>query len=213
MRKILKLHLFLLCFMLPFLNAEQQRDEISNRENLTLEESSNRNEYNFFSVERGFTYSTGIGLGTGFFLNSKINHLIFRPYYMFANNSFDFLAVAAISINEDYNISKKLKYSSSYIGAGVNWHIVNLASKTKYFSLTFGVGGRFYLSTNFIGDFKFYDKLPYIIEPYIFFEFSTKRSIPYLSLYSRIDFLFLDTFNISFDFGIRYNFGDKEIRP
>ena len=133
MEKIVKLHFFLLFVMLPFLNAEQQKDEINNKKSLPLEESSNKNEYNFFSVERGFTCSTGLGFGTGFFINSKINHLIFRPYYMFAINNFDFLAVAMILIHEDYDISKKFKYSSSYIGTGVNWHIANLASKTKIF--------------------------------------------------------------------------------
>ncbi|QMU99190.1 hypothetical protein F0310_01985 [Borrelia sp. A-FGy1] len=206
MRKIIKLHLLLLYTMLPFSHATQQKDEINDKKKLRLEKSSNKNEYSFFSTVRGFTHSSGLGLGTGFFINSKINHLIFRPYYIFAINNFDFLAVILISIHEDYNISKRFKYSSSYIGTGMNWHISNLTNKTNYFSLTFGIGGRFYLSTNFIGDFKFYEKLPYIIEPYIFFELSTKKSIPYLSLYSRIDFLFLDTFNISFDFGIRYNF-------
>ena len=212
MKNIIKPRLFLLCFMFPFLNAEQQKDEINNEKSLPLEKPSNKNEYSFFSVERGFIYSTGIGLGTGFFLNSQINHLILRPYYIFAINNFDFLAVIMVTINEDYNISRKFKYSSSYIGTGINWHIANLVSKTEYFSLTFGIGGRFYLSTNLIGDFKFYEKLPYIMEPYIFFEFSTKNSVPYLSLYSRFDFLFLDTFNISFDFGIRYNFGNTEIK-
>ncbi|WP_445435972.1 hypothetical protein [Candidatus Borreliella tachyglossi] len=212
MKIILKLYCILICAILPSLNAVQETIDINNKESLSLEKKSNKTANNFFLVERGFIYSTGTGLGTGFFLNSIINHLIFRPYYVFATNNFDFLAVAMISISEDYNISKKIKYSTSYIGAGVNWHMANLVPKTKYFSSTVGIGGRFYLSTNFIGDFKFYEKLPYVIEPYIFIELSTKKSIPYFSIYSRIDFLFLDTFNISFDCGIRYNFKDtKEV--
>ncbi len=62
---------------------------------------------NFFSPERGFIYSTGIGIGVGFFLNSNIKHLIFRPYYTFSNNTFDFLIVAMILTRESLNIPKK----------------------------------------------------------------------------------------------------------
>ncbi|AJW73212.1 hypothetical protein [Borrelia hermsii] len=202
MKKIIEFYFLLLCASLYSSNNEVQKiDETNNKESL----QSTNLENNFFSVERGFIYSTGTGLGTGFFLNSKINHILFRPYYIFAINNIDFLATCMILMIEDYNISKKVKYSSSYIGIGINWHIINLSKKIKYLSSTMGIGGRFYLSTNLIGDLKFYSKLPYVIEPYIFFEFSTKKAISYLNIYSKIECLFIDTFNISFDFGIRYN--------
>ncbi len=43
----------------------------------------------------------------------------------------------------------------------------------------------------------------------MFIEISSKKAIPLMGLDFKIDFLFLDTFNISFNFTIRYNFKDK----
>ncbi|WP_281861404.1 hypothetical protein [Candidatus Borrelia fainii] len=213
MKKLINFCFLLLCASLYSSNNEgHKKDEINNKKGILLKEKSINNENDFFSVKRGPIYSTGTGLGIGFFLNSKVNHIIFRPYYIFAINNFDFLAVCMILMIQEYNISKKVKYSRSYIGTGINWHIINLSKKMKYLSSTMGIGGRLYLSTNLIGDFKFYDKLPYVIEPYIFFEFSTNKATPYLNIYSKIECLFLDTFNISFDFGIRYNIkNSKEV--
>lgn len=44
----------------------------------------------------------------------------------------------------------------------------------------------------------------------MFIEISTKKAIPLMGLDFKIDFLFLDTFNISFNFTIRYNFEDEK---
>ncbi|ETZ18509.1 hypothetical protein BDCR2A_00482 [Borrelia duttonii CR2A] len=96
-----------------------------------------------FSINRGFIYSTGIGLGTGFFLNAENNHIIFRPYYTFATNNLDFMAVCMILMIEDYNVSKKIQFSSTYIGIGINWNIINFFQKLKYLSTSMGIGGRF----------------------------------------------------------------------
>ncbi|AHH10578.1 hypothetical protein bcCo53_000399 [Borrelia coriaceae] len=213
MKKIILFCFLLLCPSLyPANNKGQKENEKNNKASMTSKKKIINNENELVSVNRGFICSTGMGMGTGFFLNSKINHIIFRPYYIFAINNFDLLAVCMILMTKDYNISKKIKYSSSHIGIGINWHIINLSKKTKYLSSTMGIGGRFYLSTNLIGDFKFYGKLPYVIEPYIFFEFSTKKATPYFNIYSKIECLILDTFNISFDFGIRYNLkNSKEV--
>ncbi|WKC78883.1 hypothetical protein QIA30_02565 [Borreliella turdi] len=208
MKKNPNIYISLTLLIISTLNVIANEESNTNEKNNKSEQSSN-----FFSPERGFTYSTGIGIGIGFFLNSNIKHLIFRPYYIFSNNTFDFLIVAMILTKENLNILQKMQYFKSYIGGGINWHIANLIKKTKYFSSTIGIGSRFYLSTNFIGDLQFYEKLPYVIEPYMFIEISTKNAIPLMGLDFKIDFLFLDTFNISFNFAIRYNFKDeKEIK-
>ncbi|EEC21574.1 hypothetical protein LRB59_00580 [Borreliella burgdorferi] len=204
MKKTPNTCIFLTLLIISNLNALANEEGNTNKKNAQPKQISN-----FFSPERGFTYSTGIGIGVGFFLNSNIKHLIFRPYYTFSNNTFDFLIVAMILTRESLNIPKKMQYFKSYIGGGINWHIANLIKKTKYFSATIGIGGRFYLSTNFIEDIRFYEKLPYVIEPYMFIEISSKKAIPLMGLDFKIDFLFLDTFNISFNFTIRYNFKDK----
>ncbi|AJA90229.1 hypothetical protein OY14_02015 [Borreliella chilensis] len=202
MKKTPNIYISLALLAIYTLNALANEEDNTNKKNNQSEQRSN-----FFSSERGFTYSTGIGTGIGFFLNSNTKHLIFRPYYTFSSNNFDFLIIAMILIKENLNnISKKMQYFTSYIGGGINWHIANLIKKTKYFSSTIGIGSRFYLSTNLIGDIQFYEKLPYILEPYIFIELSTKKLIPLMGLDFKIDFLFLDTFNISFNFTIRYNF-------
>lgn len=203
MKKNPNIYISLTLLIISTLNAFANEDN-------TNENNQSKQSYNFFSPERGFAYSTGIGIGIGFFLNSNIKHLIFRPYYTFSNNNFDFLIVAMILTTESLNIPKKMQYFKSYIGGGINWHIANLIKKTKYFSSTIGIGGRFYLSTNFIGDIQFYEKLPYVLEPYMFIEISTKKAIPLMGLDFKIDFLFLDTFNISFNFTIRYNFEDEK---
>ncbi|EEF84429.1 hypothetical protein QIA25_02620 [Borreliella spielmanii] len=203
MKKNPNIYIFLTLLIISTLNAFANEDN-------TNENNQSKQSYNFFSPERGFKYSTGIGVGIGFFLNSNIKHLIFRPYYTFSNNNFDFLIVVMILTTKSLNIPSKMQYFKSYIGGGINWHIANLIKKTKYFSSTIGVGGRFYLSTNFIGDIKFYEKLPYVLEPYMFIEISTKKAIPLMGLDFKIDFLFLDTFNISFNFTIRYNFEDEK---
>ncbi|QFI14533.1 hypothetical protein QIA37_02580 [Borrelia sp. CA_690] len=205
MKKNPNICISLTLLIISTLNALANEDDNINEKNNESQQSPG-----FFSPERGFAYSTGIGTGIGFFLNSNIKHLIFRPYYTFSNNNFDFLIVAMILIKESLNTPKKMQYFKSYIGGGINWHIANLIKKTKYFSSTIGIGGRFYLSTNFIGDIKFYEKLPYVLEPYMFIEISTKRAIPLMGLDFKIDFLFLDTFNISFNFTIRYNFKDEK---
>ncbi|WP_024653867.1 hypothetical protein [Borrelia persica] len=195
-------------YLLLCVNLYSLNNEINNKENPTSKEKGKKN--SLFLIDRGFTYSTGIGLGTGFFLNAKTNHIIFRPYYIFATNNLDFMAVCMILMIEDYNISKKIQFSSTYIGIGINWNIINLFNQSKYLSISTGIGGRFYLATNLIGNFRFYKRIPYVIEPYIFFEFSTKESISNLNIYSKIECLFLDTFNISFDFGIRYNLNNQK---
>ncbi|AHH06472.1 Hypothetical protein BCD_0406 [Borrelia crocidurae DOU] len=222
MKKIIYCCLLLSCINLYSLNNEiknkenkisnekiQKKDEI-NKKNLPLKEKAEKNKNSIFSINRGFIYSTGIGLGTGFFLNAENNHIIFRPYYTFATNNLDFMAVCMILMIEDYNVSKKIQFSSTYIGIGINWNIINFFQKLKYLSTSMGIGGRFYLSTNLIGNFRFYNKIPYVVEPYIFFEFSTKESISYLNIYSKVECLFLDTFHISFNFGIRYNLKNKK---
>ncbi|MBB6042841.1 hypothetical protein QIA34_02580 [Borreliella yangtzensis] len=204
MKKPPNIYILLILLTTSNLNALANEEDSTNETN-----NQSKQNFNFFSPERGFTYSTGIGIGIGFFLNSNIKHIIFRPYYIFSSNTFDFLIVAMILTKESLSIPKKMQYFNSYIGGGINWHIANLIKKTKYFSSTIGIGGRFYLSTNFIGDIQFYEKLPYVLEPYMFIEISTKKAIPLMGLDFKIDFLFLDTFNISFNFTIRYNFKEE----
>lgn len=205
MKKNPNIYISLTLLIISTLNALANEEVNTNEKNNQSKQSSN-----FFNPERGFTYSTGIGIGIGFFLNSNTKHLIFRPYYTFSINTFDFLIVAMILTRETLNIPKEMQYFKSYIGGGINWHIANLIKKTKYFSSTIGIGGRFYLSTNFIGDIQFYEKLPYVLEPYMFIEISTKKAIPLMGLDFKVDFLFLDTFNISFNFTIRYNLKDEK---
>ncbi|WKC85328.1 hypothetical protein [Borreliella lusitaniae] len=205
MKKNPNIYISLTLLIISTLNALANEEDNANEKNNQSKQNSI-----FFSPERGFTYSTGIGIGIGFFLNSNIKHLIFRPYYTFSNNNFDFLIVAMILTKESLNIPKKMEYFKSYIGGGINWHIANLIKKTKYFSSTIGIGGRFYLSTNLIGDIRFYEQLPYVLEPYMFIEISTKNAIPLMGLDFKIDFLFLDTFNISFNLTIRYNLKDEK---
>ncbi len=185
MKKNPNIYISLTLLIISTLNALANEEDNTNEKNNQSKQSSN-----FFNPERGFTYSTGIGIGIGFFLNSNTKHLIFRPYYTFSINTFDFLIVAMILTRETLNIPKEMQYFKSYIGGGINWHIANLIKKTKYFSSTIGIGSRFYLSTNFIGDIQFYEKLPYVLEPYMFIEISTKKAIPLMGLDFKVDFLF-----------------------
>lgn len=68
MKKIINFCFLLLYTNLYSANNEvQKKDKANTKESLTLKERSSNNENDFLSVNRGFTYSTGTGIGTGFF--------------------------------------------------------------------------------------------------------------------------------------------------